>query len=87
MFTCLCAVEKCFSLDDPVPCLYNVLILYSVKVSKDGMDSLVTLSRGDMRRALNILQVEQNMISLFQCNCNLFPNHSLLEFVSLHMVW
>ena len=28
----------------------------SVKVSPDGMESLVTLSQGDMRRALNILQ-------------------------------
>ena len=29
----------------------------SVRVSPDGMESLVTLSCGDMRRALNILQV------------------------------
>ena len=28
----------------------------SVKVTSDGMDSLVALSQGDMRRALNILQ-------------------------------
>lgn len=28
----------------------------SVKVSPDGMDSLVALSQGDMRRSLNILQ-------------------------------
>ena len=29
---------------------------HRVKVSTDGMESLVTLSQGDMRRALNILQ-------------------------------
>ena len=33
-----------------------VFIPPSVKVSPDGMDSLVALSQGDMRRSLNILQ-------------------------------
>lgn len=30
---------------------------FSVDISEDGMKALVTLSSGDMRRALNILQV------------------------------
>ena len=30
---------------------------FSVKVQPDGIESLITLSEGDMRRALNILQV------------------------------
>ena len=33
--------------------------LSSIKVTSDGMDSLVALSQGDMRRALNILQVRK----------------------------
>ena len=34
-----------------------VLFSASVNVQPDGMESLITLSEGDMRRALNILQV------------------------------
>lgn len=38
--------------------LTTVLVyIYSVNVQQDGVDSLITLSEGDMRRALNILQV------------------------------
>lgn len=34
-------------------------VLFSrVDVTEDGMKALVTLSNGDMRRALNILQVQ-----------------------------
>jgi len=32
----------------------------SVKVTPDGMDSLIALSQGDMRRALNVLQVSMS---------------------------
>lgn len=37
---------------------YNLLILfYSIDITPDGMKAIVTLSSGDMRRSLNILQV------------------------------
>lgn len=34
---------------------------FRVDISEDGMKALVTLSSGDMRRALNILQVQYNL--------------------------
>ena len=34
-----------------------VVCVHRVSVQPDGMESLITLSEGDMRRALNILQV------------------------------
>ena len=32
----------------------------SIATSEDGIESVITLSQGDMRRALNILQVHNN---------------------------
>ena len=47
-----------YSLYDFRLCVCCVLCVWcSVSVQSDGMESLVTLSEGDMRRALNILQV------------------------------
>lgn len=43
-------------------------IIYSVTHTKDGMQSLITLAKGDMRKALNILQVSNDdrmMIGVF----------------------
>lgn len=41
-----------------MPTVPDPRVLFSrVDVSEDGMKALVTLSSGDMRRALNILQV------------------------------
>lgn len=41
-----------------MPTVPDPWVLFSrVDVSEDGMKALVTLSSGDMRRALNILQV------------------------------
>ncbi|KAM4709977.1 replication factor C subunit 5 [Discoglossus pictus] len=39
-----------------IPRLEHVVLQESVDISPDGMKALVTLSNGDMRRALNILQ-------------------------------
>jgi replication factor C subunit 3/5 len=41
-----------------VRCLpsYSLIYLFSVKLTDDGKEALLKLSRGDMRRALNILQ-------------------------------
>ena len=38
-----------------------------VSVTADGMESVITLARGDMRRALNILQVARIRTSTQQC--------------------
>lgn len=35
----------------------------SLATSEDGIESVITLSQGDMRRALNILQVHRNEIT------------------------
>ena len=60
---------------------YNVQCFFSsVKVSPDGMESLVTLSQGDMRRALNILQStsmahdEVNEQTVYLCTGQPLPN-------------
>ena len=47
------------------------MVVCSVSVQPDGVESLITLSGGDMRRALNVLQV---IIS--HCHCLSFstPN-------------
>ena len=43
--------------------MYAVLyVLHSVKCTSDGMNSLITLAKGDMRKALNILQVKYFVI-------------------------
>jgi len=36
--------------------LYTRILLCRVKLGKGGMDALITLGAGDMRRTLNILQ-------------------------------
>ncbi|XP_032287214.1 replication factor C subunit 5 isoform X3 [Phoca vitulina] len=46
-----------------VPRLEHVIEEEKVDLSEDGMKALVTLSSGDMRRALNILQVRWNHCS------------------------
>jgi replication factor C subunit 3/5 len=38
------------------PPSYGLIYLFSVKLTDDGKEALLKLSRGDMRRALNILQ-------------------------------
>lgn len=54
--------------------------LPSVKVTPDGMESLVTLAEGDMRRALNVLQStamahdEVNEDSVYSCTGQPLPN-------------
>ena len=40
---------------------------YSVKCTKDGMQSLITLAKGDMRKALNILQVSNDDQNAVRC--------------------
>jgi DNA polymerase III delta prime subunit len=40
------------------------IVVCSVSVQPDGVESLITLSEGDMRRALNILQV-----IIAHCHC------------------
>ena len=52
---CLCA--RCMKFHVHVHCVNKSHACSSVKVLPDGMESLITLSEGDMRRALNILQV------------------------------
>lgn len=38
--------------------MYPKISSFRVDITNDGMKALVTLSSGDMRRALNILQVQ-----------------------------
>ena len=45
------------SIDETTCVCYAEPLVCSVSVQPDGMESLITLSGGDMRRALNILQV------------------------------
>lgn len=50
----------------------------SIDVSPDGMKAIVTLSSGDMRRSLNILQVQYND------RCRMF--YSLIYLLCYYMV-
>lgn len=43
--------------DQMIPRLRHVISQEGISVTEDGMKALVTLATGDMRRALNILQV------------------------------
>ena len=43
--------------------IHTVMYLCSVKCTSDGMQSLITLAKGDMRKALNILQVNNSVIN------------------------
>ena len=58
--------------------LFSCLIfLFRVNVTEDGMKALVTLANGDMRKALNILQVGFNSKYMYSGNSfnrtRLFP--------------
>ena len=50
-----------------VPQLEHAVQEENVDISEDGMKALVTLSSGDMRRALNILQVQSHCRHLNHC--------------------
>ncbi|GAA6095810.1 replication factor C subunit 5 isoform X1, partial [Tachysurus ichikawai] len=43
-----------------IPRLEHVIQQESIDITPDGMKAIVTLSTGDMRRSLNILQVLEN---------------------------
>ena len=43
------------------------LFPFRVDISEDGMKALITLSSGDMRRALNILQVWHHSKQISSC--------------------
>lgn len=68
------------SSDQMVSRLEHVIQQEGVKVTADGMQSLVTLSLGDMRRALNILQStsmahdEVNEETVYTCTGQPLPN-------------
>lgn len=55
--------------------------MHSVKVTPDGMESLVALSEGDMRRALNVLQStamahdEVNEENVYTCTGQPLPSN------------
>ena len=40
--------------------MLSLFFFFSVQVPEDGMKSLVRLASGDMRKALNILQVSKD---------------------------
>lgn len=60
-------------LDQMLPRVQHVIEQENVKVTEDGMQALVTLAKGDMRKALNILQStsmgfeEVNEENVYQC--------------------
>jgi DNA polymerase III delta prime subunit len=39
--------------------LLDILVRFSVNITPEGKSALLSLSKGDMRRALNILQVNK----------------------------
>lgn len=59
MYICIVHGLQYFTQHYKIHEIYSVHVFcsHSVKVEPDGMESLITLSEGDMRRALNILQV------------------------------
>ena len=49
---------------------YNTFFIqktFSIKVDSSGIQSIVNLSQGDMRRSLNILQVSETSPCNFYC--------------------
>ena len=56
--------------------------LSSIKVTSDGMDSLIALSQGDMRRALNILQVRKVRVPVMK----LHTQADIISFMYIYII-
>ncbi|PIK59007.1 hypothetical protein BSL78_04107 [Apostichopus japonicus] len=52
-----------------MPRVQHVIEQEKVEVTEDGMQALVTLAKGDMRKALNILQIFENIGEFFFLIC------------------
>lgn len=61
--------------------------MYSCQVTQDGRQALLKLSRGDMRRALNVLQVSNVLTSFLPLFPQLMSDYILIEKKACHAAY